>query len=105
MTARLARLAAVADLMRDRALQELRTAAAARAASRAQLAALDPAPVAAVPEPAHWRNAVLHQAWADSRRTEINMALARQTAAWIVSRDEAARAAGRAAVLEKLRAR
>jgi hypothetical protein len=103
MTDRLRRLTMIADLMRDRALMDLRHAAEARAASRQHLERLNPAPVAVVDDPADWRNAVMHQAWADARRAEINLMLARQTAAWIEARHAAARAVGRARVLDKLR--
>lgn len=103
MTDRIARLAMIADLMRDRALMDLRRAAEARAASRALLDRINPAAVAVAEDPADWRNAVLHQTWADARRSEINLLLARQTAAWIEARHAAARATGRARVLDKLR--
>lgn len=103
MTDRLARLAAIADLLRDRALHDLRQAAVARAETRQRLDGLDPVAGAAAPEPADWRNAVLHQAWADGRRAEINLVLARQTAAWIEARRAAAHATGRARVIGKLR--
>jgi hypothetical protein len=43
--------------------------------------------------------------WADQRRSEINLVLARQTVEWVEARQEAARAFGRNQVLQKLRER
>jgi hypothetical protein len=103
MTDRMARLAAVADLLRDHALHDLRVAGQARADLQRKLAGLAPAPGGTDPDLADWANAVLHQRWADARRAEINLLLARQTADWIEARGWAARATGRAEALARLR--
>lgn len=99
---RLAPLRIIADLLREQALKDLRAASDACTQSRAHLAALAPTPLAADADPADRRNAMLHQGWADRRRAEINLVLARQTAEWIEARAAAARALGRAEVLRKM---
>jgi hypothetical protein len=104
--ARLARLAEIAGLLRDRKLTDLRAAAAAIAESRDRLAALAPAAVTdpAVDPVALARAALRYELWADGRRAEINRGLARQTVAWIAARDAAAAAYGRARAMEQLAA-
>jgi len=43
-----------------------------------------------------------YQLWADQRRAEINLTLARQTATWLEARTEAAQAFGKSQALEGL---
>jgi hypothetical protein len=45
---------------------------------------------------------VLYERWAEARRAEINLTLARQTAEWIEARDAARQAFGRADALRRL---
>ncbi len=102
----LARLAGLARMIRDLKLAELEAAGRARAESRARLAGLDLSPI----EPdlgviAAAQAEVRYQSWAEARRAEINLTLARQTAEWIEAREAARRAFGRAQVLERLTAR
>lgn len=97
------RLSKIADLLLDLRLAELQKAGRAREESLARLADLnvapstDPDPVAAA------QVDVRYQLWADARRAEINMTLARQTAKWMEARDSARAAFGKAEVLRKLR--
>ncbi len=46
--------------------------------------------------------AMRYQRWADQRRTEINLTLARQTAEWVEARQDAAQAFGRNQALNGL---
>jgi hypothetical protein len=45
---------------------------------------------------------LLYERWAEARRAEINLTLARQTAEWIEARDAARQAFGRADALRRL---
>ncbi|QYK41575.1 MAG: hypothetical protein KF887_00035 [Paracoccaceae bacterium] len=103
MTDRVERLAMVADLLRDRALSDLRLAAKARDSSLAALAALAPTKIAADADTADHVNALRHQTWAARQRTELNLALAGQTAVWIEARAAAAQAVGRSDALARKR--
>lgn len=96
----IARLKELAALARDDRLTHLREAARRREQSLMQIAALerdgqdvDLAPVAA------GLVALRYQAWADVRRSELNVVLARQTADWLSARDEARIAFGRCEAL------
>ena len=101
----LARLAGLADLMLDQRLASLRAAAAARAQSEARLAGLAAAPAPDLGPVVGVTVALAYDRWADARRAEINLTLARQTVEWIDARDGAALAFGRSEVLRKLRDR
>jgi len=104
---RLARLAVLADLMREAALARLSHANAAREESLARLAALD-APVSqegGIDPVAFAAAGVRYQAWATARRVKINGDLAMQTATVLREREAARGAIGRAQVLDKLRGR
>lgn len=100
---RLARLAELAGMIRDLRLADLERAGRARAESRARLAGLALAPctpdLGAI---AAARAEVRYQAWAEARRAEINLTLARQTAEWIEVQETARRAFGRAQALQRL---
>ncbi|PKP75630.1 MAG: hypothetical protein CVT84_02050 [Alphaproteobacteria bacterium HGW-Alphaproteobacteria-6] len=106
--ARLAGLARIAALRKDAALAELARAGDARAVLLARLATLD-----ALAEAGHAtvRSAedVTTLALCDARagaigaeRGQVNLALARLTAAWLEARDRAALALGRDDVLRSL---
>lgn len=103
---KLAQLRQVSQLMLDVRLFALEQAARARQASLDHLADL------AKPHAAHDLNPITagevvmrYENWADHRRSDINLTLARQTAAWADARQDAALAFGRNAVICKLQKR
>lgn len=103
-TAQLLRLKHLADLMLDSQLAQVRAAAAAKAASEERLAALA-RPVAApegIGEIAAGLAALGYQRWADARRAEVNLVLARQTVAWMEACDAARLSFGRKQALQGL---
>lgn len=100
----LALLQDLSEMVRDRDMAALRSATLAREASEARLADLAKPmstegldPVAAALTEIRW------QKWADRRRAEINIQLARQIVEWTEARDKACHAFARADVLRKLR--
>jgi hypothetical protein len=100
---RIDRLAKLSRLVLDVALSEVERAARARAESRDLLAGLAsasaPAELATI---AGARAELRYQQWAEARRAEINVILARQTAEWMQAREAARHAFGRAEVLREL---
>jgi hypothetical protein len=102
----MAALQKVARLLLDHRLSGLQAAAARREQSRMQIAALD-----RVAEPSHLppvaagQVALRYQLWADARRSELNIVLARQTAEWMAARDEARLAFGKLEALRGVAAR
>lgn len=106
----LAALARLAALERDRRLQELRDAGAARAVTLAALADLGAAETGARAaaledgSPATQRSAEHFLAWVAARKAALNPELARETAAWLEARAAAATAQGRRDVLDRLAA-
>lgn len=104
--ARLPQLAGLAGMIRDLRLAELEAAGRARAESRQRLAGLTlepyPSDLGAI---AAGQTEVRYQAWAEARRAEINLTLARQTAEWLEAQDIARKAFGRALALQVLAAR
>lgn len=103
----LTRLHQISQLLLETRLARLTIAAQARQQSEAQLASLEVPPVRQdeLPEVAAQLASLNYQRWAETRRVEINLALARQTAEWIEARDAACLAFGRAQVLQTLQAR
>lgn len=102
----LARLADLAQLMLDHRLGQLRASADRLEQSRMQLAALNQPPEPADLDPLMAAKVGLgYERWADVRRAELNLVLARQTAAWIEDRGEAQTAFGRVQALEGVSAR
>lgn len=103
-TQELRRLRELADLVLDQQLQALRAAFDAKAQSEAALEALArPMPqsdglLGASAEIA----ALAYGRWADARRAEINQVLAWQTSQWIMARDAAKIAFGKADALRRL---
>jgi hypothetical protein len=101
------RLAEVAQLMLDHRLSLLQAAAAELERSQAQLAAInrsarpseDLAPVVAE------RVALTYDRWAEARRSELNLVIARQTLGWMEARSDAQGAFGRVQALQGLAAR
>jgi len=100
-SAQIARLCTLTDLMLNASLTSLQSAAAARTASLDRLADLDQTTLATdLPNLALAEVEIRYQRWADQRRAEINLTLARQTAAWIEARQAAALAFGKAQALQ-----
>ena len=100
------RLAEVAQLMLDHRLGQLRTTAAELERSRMQLAALDqPARPADLQPVTAEKVALTYDRWADQRRAELNLVIARQTASWIEARSDAQTAFGRVQALHGLATR
>jgi len=93
----LARLGQLANLLLDSRLAVLQAAARARQETEAQLAGLMvPPPVAEnVSEIAAAMAGLSYQQWADARRGELNMHLARQTVTWMEAREAAREAFGK----------
>lgn len=104
------RLQQVAGLMFDSKLIDLRAAARAMQETRDHLADLEarPADPAGLPQIALIVAALHYDRWADARRAELNLTLARQTATWLDAQGAARLAFGKtqavAAVTAKLRA-
>lgn len=104
--AKLARLRQVSQLVLDGKLNALERAARDRQLSLDHLAELNrPQPASDLPVQIAGEVAMRYQNWADRRRSEINLALARQTAEWVEAREAAARAFGHNQALNGLIAR
>lgn len=100
---KLRRLAEVSSLMLDTKMLALERAARARQHSLDRMAELNrPAAPTDLPLVAAAEVALRYALWADQRRSEINLLLARQTVEWVEARQEAARAFGRNQVVQKL---
>lgn len=101
---RLKQLATLSDLIRDRALEDLRRAAAERDMTKAHLAGLAVLPATGLSPLAAARAAQAYQQWADERRRQLNIQLARQTVTVMQRQADARQAFGRAEVLHRLAA-
>lgn len=101
----LARLTGLAALTLDHCLGRMRAASLALERSRDQLAAINlAAKPADLPLIAAARAELAYQCWADQRRSELNLVIARQTADWLTARDAAKTAFGRRRALQDLAA-
>lgn len=102
----MARMAELAQLVLDQRLGRLRSAAARLESSRQQIAALDlsSAPTDLEPVTAE-KVALTYNRWADQRRSELNLVIARQTVDWMEARGEAQTAFGRVQALQGLATR
>jgi len=101
---RIDRLQQIAGLILDTRLAEVQAADRARQESLSHLQALRVSqPVVADVVAA--QVGLRYEQWADMRRGQINMALARQTVTWMEAQDRARSAFGRAEVLRKLNAK
>lgn len=100
--ANLQRLQALAALVRDARLADLRRAASALARVEAQLSALEAGRAEGLDPLAEAQVAARHAAWAGMRRAALAPVLAERQAARDAARDAAARALGRAQVLDRL---
>jgi hypothetical protein len=100
------RLAELAQLVLDHRLGKLRSAVAELERSRMQIAALDqPAPPQDLEPVTAEKVALTYSRWADQRRAELNLVIARQTVDWIEARGEAQTAFGRVQALKGLATR
>jgi hypothetical protein len=100
------RLSEVAQLMLDHRLGQLRGAAAELERSRMQIASLDRTARPADLDPVTAEKVALsYDRWADQRRAELNLVIARQTASWMEARGEAQTAFGRVQALQGLATR
>jgi hypothetical protein len=93
----LAKLRQISTLLLDSRLLTLNAAARAKQESEAQLTGLNrtPTPPEDLSGVALERVSLGYQRWADARRSELNMLLARQTVAWMEARDAAREAFGK----------
>jgi hypothetical protein len=99
----LTRLAEVAQLMLDHRLGRLRDASAQLDRSRMQLLAINRAAgTADLPLAAAGKVALAYDRWADVRRAELNLVIARQTAEMLEARSDAGIAFGRLQALQGL---
>jgi hypothetical protein len=102
----MARLTDLAQLVLDHRLAALRRSADALAQSRMQLSALNLPSVESGLAPVEAeRVALAYQRWADARRSDLNLVIARQTAACLDARGEASLALGRRQALQGVTAR
>jgi hypothetical protein len=102
----LARLADLAQLMLDHRLGQLRQTADQLEQSRMQLTAVNQAAAPANLDPLMSARVGLdYDRWADVRRAELNLVIARRTATWLEARGEAQTAFGRVQALQGLAAR
>lgn len=101
--AEIARMADLAQLVLDHRLSHLRSTAAELDRSRMQIAALDQRTTPTDLEPVTAEKVSLtYSRWADQRRAELNLVIARQTVAWIEARGEAQTAFRRVQALQGL---
>lgn len=100
----LGRLAEVAQLMLDHRLGQLRASAAELERSRMQLASINERarPSEELEPMTAGKVGLAYDRWADVRRSELNLVIARQTAGWIEARTEAQNAFGRLHALQGL---
>lgn len=103
----LKKLGALAQLTLDHRLGRMRASSGLLELSKAQLAAITaaPAPQTDLPPVIGAKAEFTYQRWADLRRSELNLVIARQTADWLTARDEARLAFGRLSALQGLAAR
>jgi len=92
----------LARMCLDRDLANLRKSADAKEALYDRLADLEPRPATGFDPVTAARVAIMHQIWADARRAEINVSLARSIALWLEARSVASKSFGRWQVLSKL---
>lgn len=101
----MARLEGLARMILDLRLAELTRAARLRQESLDRLQALEDGPAGDLDPLVAARAALRYQTWADGRRAEINLVLARQTADWATKRASARTAFARSEALRLLKAR
>jgi hypothetical protein len=95
-------LRTLSDLILNQHLAGLRACADARNQSLQRLADLVAKPDDQLSPVASAATALQYERWAELRRSELNITLARQTVAWMDARSKAETAFGRSEVLKKL---
>jgi hypothetical protein len=96
-------LVAISRLILDVRLAHVDLAAKACEENRARLADLArPSSPSQLPLAVEAQATLRYERWAEARRAEINLALAKSTADWLTARDQARVAFGRAEVLRAL---
>jgi hypothetical protein len=106
VAAQLAALRQLTDLMLDQRLLDLRKAQQAQQETRGLIAALDQISQAAdCALPAAARAELLYQSWAEARRKDLNLTLARQSVTEIEARAAASVAFGKQRVVSGLQQR
>jgi hypothetical protein len=100
----LRRLTALSELILDTRLAKLKASAAERNKSMQRLENLAATLSDDANDLTHAATILRYERWADARRREINLVLARQTAVWLEARQNAQTAFGRAEVLKKIQA-
>lgn len=98
----ISRLKTLTDLILDLRLGELERAARLRNESLERLCDLNKPTEVDTSSIAEITAHMLYERWADHRRAELNITLARQTAEWLTRQDAARRALGQSQVLGKL---
>lgn len=103
----LSRLTEVAQLMLDHRLGQLHALTSALERSRMQLAAINLAshPAEELSPVVAGKVAIVYDRWADVRRAELNLVIARQTADSLEARGAARNALGRVQALQGLATR
>ena len=99
----LEKMESIASLMLDKRLADLERAARARQESIDLLRGLEVPAADDIDPLLAARLSLRYQIWADGRRAEINLALARQTADWTMKRDTAQQAFARSEALRLLK--
>lgn len=101
------RLQQVAGLLFDSKLLDLKATARAMQQTKEHLADLVAGPVAPddLPQVALAVAGLRYDRWADVRRAELNLTLARQTAEWLDARDAARLAFGKTQALDAVKAK
>lgn len=103
---RLRRLAEMARLVLEASSAEMRRAAAAREAVRAQIATLDAArPTEPPRDAAEAGVAFAYETWAGARKAVLNVELAQRQAEWLAQADRTRLALGRTRAIERLAGR
>ncbi|MFV0492039.1 MAG: hypothetical protein ACK5M4_09485 [Pseudorhodobacter sp.] len=98
----LSQITALSKMLLDNDLQHLQKAATRRNAIAARLTGLAPAEAPGLNPVTEARLRDRYQVWADGKRMEINLALARAQAEWLEQRDKATQSLARHDVLRKL---
>jgi len=92
----------IGDMLFDKQMHALQTAAAERNHILALLRDLTPKSVNEPQTIAEAQAALRYDRWADARRADINLVLATKTAEWLQAKENAERAWARADVLKKI---
>jgi hypothetical protein len=96
------RLGRLSRLILDLRLAEVQAANRAREESLGHLRALESASASDLDPLAAARAQLGYDRWAEARRAEINLGLARQTAVWMAAQDKARHAFGQAEAVRAL---